>query len=155
MGTHLTVPPPPADPPASLQGRQVTDGEPVNGVELLQFAQTLCASSNYAQLERRFVAGFGRLFGLPMYAFVPVLSGRDSPGRTSCNCSSSGSTDTATTQMARSDSIGVRRSPSTRNSGAGLGKSRSGSATMLQTVTVVRSRPAPTTPIAPSHCAPP
>ena len=72
MGTHLTVPPSATDPPALLQGGQVTDREPVNGVELLQFAQTLCASSNYAQLERRFVAGFGRLFGLPMYALYIV-----------------------------------------------------------------------------------
>jgi DNA-binding NarL/FixJ family response regulator len=72
MGIQLTVLPSAADPPASLQGGQVTDREPVNGVELLQFAQTLCASSNYAQFERRFVAGFGRLFGLPMYALYIV-----------------------------------------------------------------------------------
>jgi DNA-binding NarL/FixJ family response regulator len=72
MTTHLTVPPSAADPLASLQGGQVTDREPANGVELLQFAQTLSASSNYAQLERRFVAGFGRLFGLPMYALYIV-----------------------------------------------------------------------------------
>ena len=43
-------------------------GEPPAGVELLDFARGLFATSNYRQLGHRFMAGFGRLFDLPMYA---------------------------------------------------------------------------------------
>jgi DNA-binding CsgD family transcriptional regulator len=68
MRANLTDPPSSADAPAPRQDRQVPDQEPASGIELLHFAQALCASSNHAQLERRFVAGFGRLFDLPMYA---------------------------------------------------------------------------------------
>lgn len=39
-----------------------------SGVELLDFARCLSAASNVQQLGHRFVAGFGRLFDLPMYA---------------------------------------------------------------------------------------
>ena len=46
--------------------------EPAAGVELLDFARTLCAASNNGQLGRRFIAGFGRLFDLPMYALYLV-----------------------------------------------------------------------------------
>ena len=45
---------------------------PASGVELLQFAQALCVSTNQAQLERRFAAGFGRLLRLPMYGVYLV-----------------------------------------------------------------------------------
>ena len=46
--------------------------EPISGVELLEFAQSLCAAGNQTQLERRLIPGFNRLFGLPMYALYIV-----------------------------------------------------------------------------------
>jgi DNA-binding CsgD family transcriptional regulator len=64
LSTLITrAPPPAAQPPA---------GRPAAGVELLNFARTLCAASNYRQLGHRFMAGFGRLFDLPMYALYLV-----------------------------------------------------------------------------------
>jgi RNA polymerase sigma factor (sigma-70 family) len=71
MGTNVVDPLPAADPPTPPGGRATGD-EPVSGVDLLHFAQTLCASSDHEQLEHRFVAGFGRLFDLPMYALYLV-----------------------------------------------------------------------------------
>jgi len=71
MGTNV-MGPSSADPTTPPGGARATGEEPVSGVDLLQFVQTLCASSNQEQLERRFVAGFGRLFGLPMYALYLV-----------------------------------------------------------------------------------
>jgi DNA-binding NarL/FixJ family response regulator len=56
-------------------GRRPTGLEPTQvpaGVELLQFARTLAGAVNRRQLERRFSEGFGRLFGLPMYALYIV-----------------------------------------------------------------------------------
>lgn len=44
-----------------------TDASP-SGVDLLDFAGSLSTASNVQQLGHRFVAGFGRLFDLPMYA---------------------------------------------------------------------------------------
>ncbi|HMG32019.1 MAG TPA: LuxR C-terminal-related transcriptional regulator [Jiangellaceae bacterium] len=67
MDTNVKVPPSATDRLAPYPGGQAAGGEP-GGVELLQFAQTLCASTSHRQLERRFVTGFGRLFDLPMYA---------------------------------------------------------------------------------------
>jgi DNA-binding CsgD family transcriptional regulator len=71
MGTHHVRLPSGSSTPTP-SGGQTTGLEPVSGVELLEFAQTLCASLNHAQLERRFIAGFSRLFGLPMYALYIV-----------------------------------------------------------------------------------
>ncbi|HEU4541196.1 MAG TPA: helix-turn-helix transcriptional regulator [Jiangellaceae bacterium] len=51
---------------------QPTVNEPAAGVELLDFARTLCAASSNRQLGRRFIAGFGRLFDLPMYALYLI-----------------------------------------------------------------------------------
>ena len=42
------------------------------GVELLHYAQTLCASVNHRQLEDRFIGGFGCLFDLPMYGLYTL-----------------------------------------------------------------------------------
>ena len=44
----------------------------------MRFAQSLSASASTEQLERRFLAGFGRLFGVPMYAYdlVDPVTGR-------------------------------------------------------------------------------
>jgi RNA polymerase sigma factor (sigma-70 family) len=68
MSTGFMGPPLAANLPEGQPGEQVTGHEPASGVELLHFTQRLCASSSYAELEHRFVAGFGRLFGLPMHA---------------------------------------------------------------------------------------
>jgi len=71
MGTQVNGALPGRDLSAPPPGGQATGGEP-GGVELLHFAQTLCGSSSHAQLEQRFVAGFGRLFDLPMYALYTL-----------------------------------------------------------------------------------
>jgi DNA-binding CsgD family transcriptional regulator len=42
------------------------------GVELLQFVHTLAGATSRWQLSQRFSEGFGRLFGLPMYALYVV-----------------------------------------------------------------------------------
>jgi RNA polymerase sigma factor (sigma-70 family) len=47
-------------------------GEQLGGVELLQFARTLCAAESHTELQRRFNAGFRRLFGLPMWGLYTV-----------------------------------------------------------------------------------
>jgi len=60
LSTLIARAPSPAAQPAA--------GEPPAGVELLDFARGLFATSNYRQLGHRFMAGFGRLFDLPMYA---------------------------------------------------------------------------------------
>jgi RNA polymerase sigma factor (sigma-70 family) len=72
MDTDLTGPPPAADSHAPHPGGQVAGQEPASGIELLYFAQTLGACSSHAELERRFIAGFGRLFDLPMYGLYTV-----------------------------------------------------------------------------------
>jgi DNA-binding NarL/FixJ family response regulator len=51
---------------------QAADHELANGVELLHFAQALSAAPDQAELAHRFITGFGRLFGLPMYALYLV-----------------------------------------------------------------------------------
>lgn len=47
-------------------------GEEPGGVELLHFARTLCASASHAELQKRFNAGFGRLFDLPMWGLYTL-----------------------------------------------------------------------------------
>ena len=72
MRTDLMKPPSAVVERGNQPRPRIADEEPPNGVELLHFAQTLCASSNEEQLERHFVAGFSQLFGLPMYALYIV-----------------------------------------------------------------------------------
>lgn len=72
MGANVMGPPSAGDPSAPHPGGQVTGEELANGVELLHFAQTLCASSSQAELRHRFIAGFGRLFDLPMGALYTL-----------------------------------------------------------------------------------
>jgi DNA-binding NarL/FixJ family response regulator len=45
-----------------------------NGVELLGFVRTLCASTNHADFGRRFIGGFRGLFDLPMCGLYTVDS---------------------------------------------------------------------------------
>ncbi|MGH8823938.1 MAG: hypothetical protein ACRDVN_05620, partial [Jiangellaceae bacterium] len=71
MDTQVNGARPGADMPAQHPGGQATGGEP-GGVELLQFVRTLCSSSSKAELRHRFIAGFGRLFDLPMGALYTV-----------------------------------------------------------------------------------
>jgi DNA-binding CsgD family transcriptional regulator len=76
MSTDRTDPPsaagaPSPQPDGRVDGQVaglVAGPEPASGVELLDFAQTLSASSNLAEFEARFIAGFGQLFDVPMYA---------------------------------------------------------------------------------------
>ena len=63
--------PPAVDVPAMHAERRPVDQAPT-GVELLTFAQTLCAASNHAELQKRFSSGFGRLFDLPMWGLYTV-----------------------------------------------------------------------------------
>lgn len=69
LSTLISRAPPPAAQPPAGQGPA---GQRPAGVELLDFARTLYAASNYRQLGQRFMAGFGRLFDLPMYALYLV-----------------------------------------------------------------------------------
>jgi DNA-binding NarL/FixJ family response regulator len=39
------------------------------GIELVRFAQSLSSASSFDHLERRFLAGFGRLMGIAMYGY--------------------------------------------------------------------------------------
>ena len=72
MGNNVVVSPSAANVAAPQSGGRIPGQEPVSGVDLLGFVQSLCASSNRAQLESRFIAGFGRLFDVPMYALYLV-----------------------------------------------------------------------------------
>ena len=58
-------------PPGIVRSVPAVDDAPP-GVELLHFARTLCAATNHAELQKRFNAGFGRLFGLPMWGLYTV-----------------------------------------------------------------------------------
>jgi RNA polymerase sigma factor (sigma-70 family) len=69
MDTQLNGVPPGTERHASV-GRVA--GEEPGGVELLHFAQTLCGSANHAELQKRFTAGFGRLFDLPMWGLYTL-----------------------------------------------------------------------------------
>jgi hypothetical protein len=69
MDTQLNGVPPGTERHASA-GRVA--GEEPGGVELLHFAQTLCGSANHAELQKRFTAGFGRLFDLPMWGLYTL-----------------------------------------------------------------------------------
>ncbi len=57
----------------------VIPGDPVKGVELLQFASSLSASPSLDQLKQRFLLGFGRLVGMPMYGYALVDPVTNSP----------------------------------------------------------------------------
>jgi hypothetical protein len=70
MDTQVNGVPPGTQTPVPATGRVA--GEEPGGVELLHFARTLCASANRAELQRRFNAGFGRLFGLPMWGLYTL-----------------------------------------------------------------------------------
>jgi DNA-binding CsgD family transcriptional regulator len=50
------------------------------GVELVRFTQSLTASSTHGQLRDTFLAGFGRLLGVPMYGYALI----DATGRPTC-----------------------------------------------------------------------
>jgi DNA-binding CsgD family transcriptional regulator len=54
--------------------------EQSGGVEVVRFARSLSAASSLAQLRRTFLAGFGRLLGVPMYGYALV----DSTGVPTC-----------------------------------------------------------------------
>jgi DNA-binding NarL/FixJ family response regulator len=54
---------------AYRQVRRLANGEPADGFELVRFARSLSSAASLEQLERRFLAGFGRLLGVPMYAY--------------------------------------------------------------------------------------
>jgi hypothetical protein len=54
-------------------------GDAVEGIELLRFARSLSAAPDLEQLKRRFLAGFGRLLGMPMYGCALVDPRTDSP----------------------------------------------------------------------------
>ena len=47
------------------QVRPAAGDEQAQGFELVRFAQSLAGAASLEQLERRFLAGFGRLFGVP------------------------------------------------------------------------------------------
>jgi RNA polymerase sigma factor (sigma-70 family) len=70
MDTQVNGVPPGTQTPAPAAGRVL--GEEPGGVELLHFAQTLCASTSHAELQKRFNAGLGRLFGLPMWGLYTL-----------------------------------------------------------------------------------
>jgi DNA-binding CsgD family transcriptional regulator len=54
-------------------------GDPAEGVELLRFAKSLSASPSLDELKERFLVGFGRLVGMPMYGYALVDPVTDSP----------------------------------------------------------------------------
>jgi DNA-binding CsgD family transcriptional regulator len=54
-------------------------GDAVEGIELLRFARSLSAAPDLEQLKRRFLAGFGRLLGMPMYGYALVDPRTNSP----------------------------------------------------------------------------
>jgi DNA-binding CsgD family transcriptional regulator/GAF domain-containing protein len=63
---------------ADRQVSPLAGGDQAEGFALVRFAQSLSGSASIEQLERRFLAGFGRLFGVPMYAYdlVDPVTGR-------------------------------------------------------------------------------
>jgi DNA-binding CsgD family transcriptional regulator len=54
-------------------------GDPAEGVELLRFARSLSAAGSLEQLKRRFLVGFGRLLGMPLYGYALVDPATGSP----------------------------------------------------------------------------
>jgi DNA-binding CsgD family transcriptional regulator len=54
-------------------------GDPAEGVELLRFARSLSAAPNLEQLKRRFLVGFGRLLGMPIFGYALVDPRTGSP----------------------------------------------------------------------------
>ena len=54
-------------------------GDPAEGVALLRFARSLSAAPSLEQLKRRFLVGFGRLLGMPMYGYALVDPRTGSP----------------------------------------------------------------------------
>jgi DNA-binding CsgD family transcriptional regulator len=46
--------------------------EQAGGVDLVRFARSLSAAGSHHQLRRTFLAGFGRLLGVPMYGYALV-----------------------------------------------------------------------------------
>ena len=55
--------------------------DPAGSIGLVRFVESLVAASNLAQLERRFLAGFGRVMGVEMYSFDLVDPGTRRPTR--------------------------------------------------------------------------
>ena len=55
-------------------------GAVTGGVELVRFAQSLSSASSHDQLRSTFLAGFGRLLGVPMYGYALV----DATGQPTC-----------------------------------------------------------------------
>jgi DNA-binding CsgD family transcriptional regulator len=62
------------------QAMPIPGSEHAGGVELVRFARSLSAAASHEQLRRRFLAGFGRLLGVPMYGYALV----DSTGLPTC-----------------------------------------------------------------------
>jgi hypothetical protein len=60
---------------AALPGSELA-----GGAEVVRFVRTLSAASNLDQLKHSFLAGFGRLLGVPMYGYALV----DSTGYPTC-----------------------------------------------------------------------
>jgi DNA-binding CsgD family transcriptional regulator len=58
----------------------IPESEQTGGVELVRFAKSLSAAASHDQLRRTFLAGFGRLLGVPMYGYALV----DSTGSPTC-----------------------------------------------------------------------
>jgi DNA-binding CsgD family transcriptional regulator/GAF domain-containing protein len=65
------------DAPSALRSEVVPSGQvlphpgsdPAGGIEPVRFAQSLCAASSPQELERRFLAGFGRVMGVAIYGY--------------------------------------------------------------------------------------
>ncbi len=55
--------------------------DPAGSIELVHFVQSLVAASNLEQLERRFLAGFGRVMGVAMYSYDHVDPATKRPTR--------------------------------------------------------------------------
>ena len=54
-------------------------GDTAEGIELLRFARSLSAAPSLEQLKQRFLVGFGRLLGMPMYGYALVDPRTGSP----------------------------------------------------------------------------
>jgi len=67
--------------PAPTDKISVPGYDAQGGLDLVRFAQALSGSSNLDELERRFIAGFGRLMAVPMYALYIFDPQAGPPGR--------------------------------------------------------------------------
>src|SRR4051794_427593 len=53
-----------------VRAGNVIPGDTAEGVELLRFARALSAAPSLEDLKQRFLVGFGRLVGMPMYGYA-------------------------------------------------------------------------------------